>query len=79
MFKSFFRLLEDPEQVLDAPKVDQAEIKYKNLNTLRQSMDRCDKGEMNTVMVEGVSYSINKKFCIYKDKRTRSWRRKKTR
>ena len=55
--------------------MDQAETKYKKLNSLRQSIDRCEEGEIDSVMVVGVSSNISKKMddwmkkiCVHKDR-----------
>ena len=47
---------------MDAAKVDQADSMYKNLNNLRQSLDRCDEGELEKVVIDNNSNNINEKM-----------------
>ena len=60
--------------MMDAAKVDQVDSMYKNLNNLSQSLDPCDEGELENVVIDDISYNINEKMedwiekiCVFKD------------
>ena len=47
---------------MSASALDQAESMYKNLTNLRQSLDKCEDEDQNTVVIDDAEYDINDKI-----------------
>ena len=50
---------------MDTTNVDQADRMYKNLINLRQSLNRCDEEDLETVEIYDVSYAMRKWMTGY--------------
>ena len=58
-------LLKEFYQEMDAAKVNQADSIYKNLINRRQSLDKCDDEDLETVKIDDISYDISEKMTGY--------------
>ena len=56
LFRSLFRLLQDPDEEMNAATVDRGKNMFQNLTNLRQSLDKCDDEDQDTVQIDAVLY-----------------------